>query len=720
MTEDADIIKKAFDVLVVLNTAIKNVRLYPPTSTSVVNAVDKLHQAFLNILAQEQQIIFSESEKNLLICGNPVSQKDQEKPHISSLLSLLITLGLKSISFNSGLNKEELSSFVELVARKPESIKNDGGLGKLLSDHKISHVILDQKVYVAMDKDHKILAGLDISDDQITKFFMLTHPDMDIHSQKFKDMATNPQALSQAFEAGLSKMIAQKETLSSVELSESLEGMLGLLDKITSHFTGDDRNGIVQAISRSIASVDPEIAKQLTSSNMEHLFGGLLMQYLMTELANEKLSGQGGDVVDGKNEGNGLEQTGEVKSKLREVAEKFSLRLGDERTLLDEGLMSVLPKIIEQLIAQKEQQALESMLKSLVDNLKSENSDIRAGAARGLADILEHLPADRKKEILDRISGGLLDWIKTETMMSPAYSKICEVLQNVIQGLLTQKQFTETLIYLGPISSIAFGDVKQMDAAKKLCADMTAQLASTENIRILLDEINSDGNLEKTQTGQVFAALGSSAVNNILDQLRSNDDSDERVKMMHLITASNEKALPLVTGRIRKKEPWYYLRNLAYVLGQIGNEESARSLAPLLQHENIRLRQEALRSIQRIGGNARGTLLISALAQADEEFKLSIVEAMGQSRTTEAVDSLLVMLKSRPLIISAQRINLEEKICMALGAIGSPDAILFLSEIAETKSFLSLRSYPDKVKGAAARALVTLRRKVAESGPENL
>lgn len=716
MTEDTDIIKKAFDVLVGLNTAVKNIRLYPPTSASVLNTVEKLHQSFLNILAREEQIVFAESEKNLLICGNPISQKDQEKPHIASLLGLLITLGLKSISFNKGLEKEELSFFVELLSRKPDSIKNDGGLVKLLSDRNIAHIILDQKVYVAMDKDHKILSGLDISDDQITKFFMLTHPDMDVNSQKFKDLAANPKALSQAFEAGLAEMIVQKGTLSNVQLSEKLDSMLTLLDKITGSFKSEDRNGFAQDISRSVAAADPEVARQLTSSNMEHLFGGLLMQYLMTELANEKLGGQ---ETTGGVEGSG--SSGEVKSRLRDVAEKFNLRLGDERTLLDEGLMSVLPKIIEQLIVQKEQRVLDDMLQRLAENLKSEQSDTRAGAAKGLADILEHLPAERKKEILNKVSDNLLDWIKTETVMSSAYSKIHEILKNVIQDHLTQKLFSEALTYLDAFSSIACGEVQQTDAAKKLAADLLTELSSTENIHILLSEINADENKEKTQTGQVFAALGSSAVNNILDQLRNNNDSDERVKMMHLITSADEKALPLVTGRIRKKEPWYYLRNLAYMLGQIGNEESARTLSPLLRHENIKLRQEALRSIQRIGGNSRGTLLLSALPQTDdEEFKLNIIDVLGQSKAVEAVDPLLEMLKNRPLMVSAQRINLEEKICMALGAIGSPDAIPALSEIAETKSFLGLRSYPDKVKGAAARALVTLRRKVAESGPENL
>lgn len=152
------------------------------------------------------------------------------------------------------------------------------------------------------------------------------------------------------------------------------------------------------------------------------------------------------------------------------------------------------------------------------------------------------------------------------------------------------------------------------------------------------------------------------------------------------------------------------------MIGQIGNEESARTIAPLLQHENPRLRQETLKSISRIGGSLKGKLLIAALSDADEEFKISLVEILGQSRDSDAVLPLLDLLRERPLIASATRQNLEEKICTALGFIGSPDAIPGLSEIAETKSFLGLRSYPDRVKAAAARALVILRKKGAESG----
>ena len=717
-TEDTDIIKKSLDILVVLNTAVKNVRLYPPASTTVVNTLEKLFQFFQDALERNSQIVFAESEKILLVCGTPLHQKDQEKPHVASVVTMMMALGLKSISFNKGLDKEELSQFVSLLSLKPETVAGRGGIPKLLSEQNIKHIIPDQKVYVAMDKDHKILSSLDITDDQLTKFFKMTHPDMDINSQEFRDMAGSPKALSEAFESGLSSMIAQKETLSSVQLSERLGTMLTLLDTMTGGFTGNERDALSKNISRSIAAGEPEMARQLTTANMEHLFGGLLVQYLMAELSDQK-PGEGAGTGDGSVQTGGDGESGGTQSKLLLVAEKFSLRLGDERTLMDEGLMDVLPKIIEQLIIQKEQQTLEDMLQKLVENFKSSHSDVRASAARGLADIIERLPAERKDEILSRVSAPLIQWIKTEDVMSGDYARLCAILKNVIQANLTNRRFPEALIYLDPIYEIAEGLTLQRDEIRKTAEDIIGQLSSLENITILKEEIPPEENKDKSPPGRVFAALGQDAVNQVLDELRNIEDSDERVKMMHLVTAAKEKALPAIISRIKKKEPWYYLRNLAYMIGQIGSEESARTIAPLLQHENPRLRQETLKSISRIGGSQRGKLLLAALPDADDEFKIGIVEILGQSRASDAVLPLLELLKERPLIASAARQNLEEKICTALGAIGSPDAIPVLSEIAETKSFLGLRSYPDKVKAAAARSLVVLRRKVAEAGPES-
>jgi HEAT repeat protein len=135
-------------------------------------------------------------------------------------------------------------------------------------------------------------------------------------------------------------------------------------------------------------------------------------------------------------------------------------------------------------------------------------------------------------------------------------------------------------------------------------------------------------------------------------------------------------------------------------------------LQPLLLHENNKVQMEALKSIFQIGGDQRGTLFLSALNQADNQFKLNIIEMLGKVKCTEAVTPLLNMLKKPPKLTLIDQTALQEKICTALEYIGSPEAIPALSEIVESKSFLGIRwYYTVELRQAAQRALESIKRK---------
>ena len=460
---DIDIKQKALDALIIMNTAIKNVRLYPPTSATITNTIEKLHLIFLDILEQDAPIIFAESEKNVLICGKPLEQKDQEKSPVKSLLNILLDFGIRSISFDKGLEKAELSVFMELLSKNPEVVRSEGDLPKIMVEKNILHIYLDQKVYVSMDKDQEIVSSLDITDDQVAQFLMSAHPELAADSQKLQEIFKDkdPEWILQTFQAGLSQLAAQKGTLSSAQLSEKLQNMLGLLDKVTASLDQKDQDNISQHIGETIVTSD--ITQELTAQTMEQLFGGVLLQFLIGKLEDIKYAEAQKTGEGGTTDGQGKADTGETgrgqgdggigisgeggtqsdadsqektdfKPNFIQVSEKLSLSLkNNENTLLDESLMSLLPKIIEQLIAQKEQETMEKVINNLLDNLFSENAEVRANAAKALTDIIDGLPPERKTEMIENMSGLLIEWIKIETSVTPAYKIICNYLQNSMQ-----------------------------------------------------------------------------------------------------------------------------------------------------------------------------------------------------------------------------------------------------------------------------------------------
>ena len=782
---DIDIKMRALDALIIMNTAIKNVLLYPPTSATIANTIEKLYMIFLDLLEQEAPIVFAESEKNVLICGIPLEQKDQARPPVTAFLKILLNFGIRSISFGKGLENEELSAFIELLSKKPDVVRNEGDLPKIMAEKNILHIYLDQKVYVSMDKDQEIISSLDIKDGEITQFLMSTHPELASDPQKLQEMMKNPEWLLEAFQAGLSQIMAQKGTLSNQQLSEKLKNLLALVDKVTSPLDQNDQENILQNLGKTIATMDNEIIQELSSQEIEQLFGGMLLQYIMfstldeikpedksveSNMSNastfggnsssaggadqentdnqgsgsgdtggsEKTGNQGsgsGDTAGSEKTGNqgsgsgdtaGSEKTGnqgsgsgntagsekiDYQQQLFNLKEKLLSRLKDNsRPFMDAPLLLVLPKIIEQLIAQKEQETMEKIIGRLMADLLNEDADVRAKASKGLTEIIESFSPDRQSELIERLSGQLIDWIKLETVVTLDYRTICRSLQKLLQAFIRQGRFTETIPIMDVFNDIHARILKKNDEIRDVSSEIIQNLASEEYISILFKEFHTNEGNKRDEAGQILVRFGDVILDHLLDILHEASDGKERVNIMHIIIGMGQKAIPAIRNQINNENAaWYYLRNMAFLLGRIGNETNAYMLQPLLLHEDNRVRSEALKSIFQIGGKQRGPLLLSALPKADDQFKLNIIETLGNAKCAEAVPIFLDLLKKRSLIASQSQIDMQEKICIALGLIGSSGAITALSEIVESKSFLRIRAYPEKVKHAAGRALKSIK-----------
>jgi len=743
MMADIDIRLRALDALVIMNTAIKNVRLYPPTSATITTAIEKLHLILLEIFEQEAPLIFAESEKSILICGKLLEQKDQERSQVTTLLNILLNFGIRSISFNKGLEKEELAAFMELLSKKPEVVKKEGDLPKIMAEKNILHIYLDQKVYVSMDKDQEIIASLDIKDDEITQFLMSAHPELANDPQKLQEMIKNPEWLLETFQAGLSQIMAQKGKLSNQQLSEKLKNLLALVDKATSPLEQNDQENISQSIGKTIATMDSEIIQELSSQDIEQLFGGMLLQYIMFSALDEvkpedksvesnisnaltsagdssSADGAGQENTDNQGTGSGFgsgsgdtagsEKT-DYQKQLFDLKKKLIARIKDNsRPFMDAPLLFVLPKIIEQLVAQKEQETMEKIIIRLLADMLNQNADIRAQASKGLTEIIESFSPDRQSELIERVSGQLIDWIKLETVATPDYRTICRSLQKLLQDFIRQRRFAESIPIMDVFNDIHSRILEKNDAVRDISSEIIQNLASEEYLTILFKGLNSNEKNKRNEASQILIKFGDVILSRLLDIVQEVSDSNERINIIHLIIAMGQKAIPAIKDRINnKKAAWYYLRNMAYLLGNIGNETNVYMLQPLLLHENNKVRLEALKSIFQIGGKQRGPLLLSVLPKADDQFKINIIETLGNAKCAEAVPNLLDMLKKRSLLASQSQIDLQEKICIALGLIGSPEAISALSEIAESKSFLRIRSYPEKVKHAAGRALKSIK-----------
>lgn len=71
-----DLHVKAQEALVALNAAIKNIRLYPPASAMVQKSIERVLTFLEAIYESEEELAVAEPEKNLLIFGAPLTEKE--------------------------------------------------------------------------------------------------------------------------------------------------------------------------------------------------------------------------------------------------------------------------------------------------------------------------------------------------------------------------------------------------------------------------------------------------------------------------------------------------------------------------------------------------------------------------------------------------------------------------------------------------------------------
>lgn len=333
---------------------------------------------------------------------------------------------------------------------------------------------------------------------------------------------------------------------------------------------------------------------------------------------------------------------------------------------------------------------------------------IRLNALEGA---IEAMPSEEKMDLIRKSLEKAAAWVEKETTCTPEYKAICGRLQTLLQEFIGNGYFAEATLMINVFSKINNGTLKKDDEVKAVSAEVLRNLASDDNINILFKEISTNEREKRIEANQIFAAFGDLVINKLLNALRNASDSKARISILHILEEMGSAAIPAVKASINMSAPWYYLRNMAYVLGRIGNETSVDVLKPLLLHREKRVRKEAFKSIGQTGGNMRGPLLLSVLPQADQELRISIIEMLGKIKYAAAVVDLQFMLKSKTSMAKEAQIAMQEKICNALGAIGSPEAIKTLSEIAESKSFLGIQSYSSEVKYAAKRALEYISRK---------
>jgi HEAT repeat protein len=145
---------------------------------------------------------------------------------------------------------------------------------------------------------------------------------------------------------------------------------------------------------------------------------------------------------------------------------------------------------------------------------------------------------------------------------------------------------------------------------------------------------------------------------------------------------------------------WYLVRNIIYILGRIGKEESVPHIQKAFNHEEPQVRREAVQALGLIGGPKAAGLLSKSLKDEDVRVRSMAAISLGKVGKKAGLGPLLEVVQSKEF---QRKVPVEIKAFFnAVGMLGdSRESILVLQQLLERKSWMGRGKVGEILIGAA-------------------
>lgn len=280
-----------------------------------------------------------------------------------------------------------------------------------------------------------------------------------------------------------------------------------------------------------------------------------------------------------------------------------------------------------------------------------------------------------------------------------------ELLQTVLQQIPANLDTANRSLILWAFTLLCrnVSGKRTSEARRQYSRQALAQLATTECLDFLSTQLKArDIDEERRRLIQnILVCLGENSVRHLMDRLAAEGDGSIRRLLTETLIRHGKAAGPVMIDYLTD-ERWYVVRNAVTILGEIRDQKAATSLPPLLQHQDLRVRRETVRSLTRIGGPDAVGILLRTVDSTDQDLRRQAVLSLGAMKTPVAVPTLLNLLKRSDIL--GKDLEVAKETIKALGEIGSNEAVPTLTEILRQRRFWR-RSRFDELRAVAALAL---------------
>jgi HEAT repeat protein len=321
------------------------------------------------------------------------------------------------------------------------------------------------------------------------------------------------------------------------------------------------------------------------------------------------------------------------------------------------------------------------------------------------SDEVEGLRKDVESEVdptfVFNITDILFEILALEKEREP-YHDAVNILIKILDAFLTLGEFTKATDLLKRVYIILktydlqnwqIESIQKiiMEAGEEVRIERIGKVLEREEVR--LEDVNA-----------YLSLLQKNSIKPLIKLLGELKNSKARRVFCDALAEIGKNAIEMFTPFIDDRR-WYLVRNIIYILGRIGKEQSFPYIQKVFNHEENRVRREAIQALGLIGGPKAIGLLVKALTDNDVRIRCMAAINLGKGGKKVGLIPLLEVVQSKDFY---KREPAEIKAFFnAIGMMGSNEAVPVLQQLLERKSWFG-RGKTDEIRMGAANALAAI------------
>ncbi|MGZ3614769.1 MAG: HEAT repeat domain-containing protein [Thermodesulfobacteriota bacterium] len=297
----------------------------------------------------------------------------------------------------------------------------------------------------------------------------------------------------------------------------------------------------------------------------------------------------------------------------------------------------------------------------------------------------------------------LLDILAWEKDPEP-YQMALNILGKILDAMLTIGNFQRGADLLKRLY-IFLKTYKLQDWQIELVRKLIVEAGEDPRIERIGKVLEQKEGVRLEDVHNFLVLLQRNAITPLVKILGERTKSKTRRMLCDALSEIGKNAVDMLTPYLDDPK-WYLVRNIVYILGRIGKEESVPYIQKAFYHEEPRVRREAIQALGLIGGPKAAGLLSKALKDGDVRVRSMAATSLGKAGKKAGLGPLLEVVQSKEF----QRKGPTEikAFFKAVGLLGdSRESILVLQQLLERKSWF-VRGKVDEILTGAANALAMI------------